>query len=181
MGKEKIEEVKTENGVTVLKYFDTFIKIKPVEVGDESVNPDRITKIDLNNLVAEIITTPVLMNRWGTLLVETSTVLKRKKVDFEVFCAETKKSIREGYIEQGVKFTVDKVEDELVLNKQYKKFKNEIIELERENELVNSIYWAIKDKSSKLDKLSLTIQREDIEGMETTVLNGVKILIRKME
>lgn len=177
---EKIKELKTINGVTVLKYFDTYIKVKKVDI-DKDTDPDRITRIDLNNLVAEIVTTPVLMNRWGSILVEVESELKKTKLDLEIFCAETKKKIRDEFTEKGEKYTVDKVEDALTLTPEYKTQKLALIEAEKNQELANSIYWAIKDKSSKLEKLSLTIQRDDILNMESTVLNGIKVVIRKME
>ena len=42
MKKDDVKEIKSQDGVVVLKYFDTFIKIKPVEV-DTEANPDKIT------------------------------------------------------------------------------------------------------------------------------------------
>ena len=175
----KPDKIKATQGVTVLKYGDTYIKVKKVEV-DEDVNPDRITRIDLNNILAEIVTTPVIMNQWGTMLAELNHDLKVKELEFDIYCANKKEEIREKFTKAGEKFTVDKVNDSIVSEDKYLTSKKEIFELQRQIDITNSIYWAIKDKSAKLENLSLTIHRDDIQNMESTVINGIKIVIRNM-
>lgn len=177
----KSEVVKTdsEKGVTVVKYGETFIKIKQVEIENE-VDPDKITRIDLNNLVAEIITTPVLVNRWGNILADTEYHLKKAKLKFEIFCAQKNEEIRKLFMENGGKKpTIAEVDDGLIQTVEYSNHKNKVIESEKINQIVNSIYWAVKDKSDKLNKLSLTIQKEDLENIQDTIINGIKIISRK--
>ncbi len=179
---ENLKEISSSKDVTVLKYGDILIKVKNVSVEDE-VDPDKITRIDLNNLIGEIITTPVLVNRWGNIMAEINADAKREKMKFEILCANEKEKIRISLADKngGKKPTIAEVEDTLIQKPIYKISKNKLIESEKVAEIVNSIYWAVKDKSDKLNKLSLTIQREDLENITNTVINGVKIIARKME
>jgi hypothetical protein len=180
MMEEKLQEVKSTDNVTVLKYGNTMIKVKNVEVENE-VDPDRITKIDLNNLIAEIITTPVLVNRWGNIMAELDACAKKEKMKFEILCANEKEKIRIKLLDKGGKKpTISEVEDTLIQKPVYKIAKTKLIEAEKDSQIVNSIYWAVKDKSDKLNKLSLTIQREDLDSIQNTVINGVKILTKNI-
>lgn len=179
MEKDKLREIKTENGITVFKYGETFIKVKPVKFPEE-IDPDRITKIDLNHLIAEIVTIPVLVNRFGTLMTELDAEFKEEKLKFEIFCAKQKEEIRNKLMSDNAKKpTIDEVETALILLPAYKVMKTKLIKSEKNYEMTKNIYWSVKDKSDKLDKLSLTIQREDLDGLEAMLHNGVKITSRK--
>ena len=178
---DEMKVVKSTDDSTVIRYGNVMIKLKNVEIENE-VDPDKITKIDLNNLIAEIITTPVVVNRWGNIMAEMNADAKKEKMKFVILCAQQKEKIR---IVLGEKLpkkpTISEVDDALIQKAVYRIAKNKVIEAEKVSEIVNSIYWAVKDKSDKLNKLSLTIQREDLESIQNTVINGVKIVARSME
>lgn len=178
---EHAEIIDEKDGVTVLRYGNHLIKVKPVGVEDE-VDPDKITKIDINNLVAEIITTPVLVNRWGNILADVESDEKKMKLKLDIFCAKQKEAIRIELQEKSAKKpTIGEVDDTLIQKKAYQIMKNKHIEAERMSQIVTSIFWAVKDKSDKLNKLSLTIQKEDIDTIQSIIINGVKVVAREME
>lgn len=179
---ETIEELRSEKGVTVLRYGDTFIKVKPVKV-ESLVDSDKVTKIDVSNLVAEIITIPVLLNRWGNILASCEAELKREKLDFEIFCAKTKDLIRKDFAAdpEKKKFTVSEVDDALTLKKEFAERKRALIDVERDRDVASSIYWAVKEKADKLDKMSLTLTKDDIDNMEATIMHGITISTRKFK
>ena len=61
------------------------------------------------------------------------------------------------------------------MNKAYQTMRKQYIEVQKTRDYINSIFWSAKDKSSKLDKLSLTVQGGDIpdsviEGRVNNVL-----------
>lgn len=178
---EEIREIKSTKDATVLKYGNTLIKVKNVQVEDE-IDPDKITRIDLNNLIAEIITTPVLVNRWGIIMAEMESVHNKEKLKLEILCANEKEKIRNSLTEKsGKKPTIGEVDDALIQKPIYKLANEKVLEAKKVAEIVKSIYWAVKDKSDKLNKLSLTIQREDLENIQNITINGVKIIARNME
>lgn len=178
---KKVEEIRSDKGVTVLKIGETFVKIKAIDIDeDEIVDSERITKIDINNLVAEILTIPVLLNRWGNFLAEMESNLKLTKLDYEIFCAQKREDIRKNFIEDGDKKpTIQKVEDALILDSAHKVFKKKVIRAERDKEVTSSIYWAVKDKADKLEKLSLTISRDDIDSLESTTINNMRVVVKR--
>jgi hypothetical protein len=173
-----LEEIGSKGNITVFKYGNKLFK---VVIGDlqSQIDADILTKVDLNNLVGEIATTPVLVNRWGNIVSEVEYQLQVLKLEFDIWCSSRKEKIRNDFNESGKKFTIDVIEGELLKDKDYKEKKVSIFELEKVYSNVKSVYWSLKDKSDKLTKLSLTLQREDVLNMKTTVMNGISIIIKK--
>ncbi len=179
--KEQLKEVKSTSNATVFRYGDKIIKVKNVEIDDE-IDQDKLTRIDLNNLIAEIITVSTLVNRWGNILAETESEEGKEKNKFETLCALEKDKIRNEVFEKtGKKPTIGEVDDALLLRPVYKIAFHKQNEAKKVTSIVKSIYWAVKDKSDKLNKLSLTIQREDLESIQNTICNGVKIIVKQMQ
>jgi hypothetical protein len=167
----------SEADIVVVNYGGNLIKLSFEKISDE-VDINSLMKLDLNNLIGEIITAPVITNKWGNILAQTQKEFSKKKLDFEIWCAKTKSEIRDSSTAVK-KMTIDEVETSLLLNDEYLKKKTQLIEAESAVDIVNSIFWSLKDKSNKLDKLSLTITKDDIHNMKTSVVNGVKIVIKK--
>ena len=181
MAEDRPEIINEAKGVTVLKYGETFIKMQFVSV-EESPDPDKITKIDLNNLIAEIITCPVLLNRWGNILSEVDRKLKVDKLNFEIQCAKLRKEIRSDVAAGGEKKpTVVELEDRLLEKPLYKVLSMKVIDSERDKEIANSIFWALKSKVDMLEKLSLTINKDDISSMSPTIIHGIKVIPKTVE
>lgn len=167
-----------EKGVTVLKLGDSFLRLKIGE-REKEYDVDRIVKIDIVNLIADFITTPVLISRWGVILADAKSEFQKKKLDFEIFCSQKKEEIRKEFIETKNKFTIAEVEDALILDSLYRKYRNDLISYEKTLDIINNIFWCLKDKSNKLDKLSLTISKDDLDNLNNIVLNGVQILVKQ--
>lgn len=172
-----LEEVGSKGNVTLFKYGNKFIK---VTIGDleSTIDADAITKIDMNNLIGEIITTPVLVNRWGNIQADIAYQLQVENLEFDIWSAQTKESIR-AELNQTKKATVAEVDDALVSNPLFKEKKLKIFKLEKTFDIVKSVYWSLKDKSDKLNKLSLTLQKDDLIVVKNMVVNGIKIVIKK--
>lgn len=174
-----IEEMSSKGNVTVFKYGNNFIK---VTIGDleKQIDADALTKIDMNNLVGEIITTPVLVNRWGNIQADIEYQLQVEKLDFDVWCSKEKETLRIKLGEASSKKpTISEVDDSLVVLEDYSEKKKRIFKLEKTFSIVKSVYWALKDKSDKLNKLSLTLQRDDLSNLKSMVVNGIKIVVKK--
>nr|DAP15257.1 MAG TPA: hypothetical protein [Caudoviricetes sp.] len=155
-------------GNTYKLIFDNF---------NEGVDIDSLLKIDYSNLIGEIVTFPVILNRFGILLAEAESQVAETKLNMDVYEAKTKEKLRIELAEQnnGKAPTVEALNNAVVSNKAYQAMKRKYIEVVKTRDYINSIFWAVKDKSEKLNKLSLSIQPGDlsdsvIEGRVNNVL-----------
>lgn len=155
-------------GNTYKLIFDNF---------DEDVDIDSLLKIDYSNLIGELVTFPVILNRFGILLAEAESQVAETKLNMDVYEAKSKERLRIELAEQnnGKAPTVEALNNAVVSNKAYQAMKRKYIEVVKTRDYINSIFWAVKDKSEKLNKLSLSIQPGDlsdsvIEGRVNNVL-----------
>ena len=155
-------------GNTYKLIFDNF---------DEDVDIDSLLKIDYSNLIGELVTFPVILNRFGILLAEAESQVAETKLNMDVYEAKTKERLRIELAEQnnGKAPTVEALNNAVLSNKAYQAMKRKYIEVVKTRDYINSIFWAVKDKSEKLNKLSLSIQPGDlsdsvIEGRVNNVL-----------
>lgn len=155
-------------GNTYKLIFDNF---------DEDVDIDSLLKIDYSNLIGALVTFPVILNRFGILLAEAESQVAETKLNMDVYEAKTKEKLRIELAEQnnGKAPTVEALNNAVVSNKAYQAMKRKYIEVVKTRDYINSIFWAVKDKSEKLNKLSLSIQPGDlsdsvIEGRVNNVL-----------
>ena len=144
---------------------------------DEDMDIDSLLKIDYSNIIGELVTFPVIVNRFGILLAEAESKVSESKLNLEVFEAKTKERLRNELAEAngGKNPTVEALNNALLMNKAYQSLRRQFIEIQKTRDYINSIFWSAKDKSGKLDKLSLTIQNGDIpdsviEGRVNNVL-----------
>lgn len=144
---------------------------------DEDVDIDSLLKIDYSNIIGELVTFPVILNRFGILLAEAESQVAETKLNMDVYEAKTKERLRIELAEQnnGKAPTVEALNNAVVSNKAYQAMKRKYIEVVKTRDYINSIFWAVKDKSEKLNKLSLSIQPGDlsdsvIEGRVNNVL-----------
>ena len=144
---------------------------------DEDMDIDSLLKIDYSNIIGELVTFPVIVNRFGILLAEAESKVSESKLNLEVFEAKTKERLRNELAEAngGKNPTVEALNNALLMNKSYQALRKQFIEIQKTRDYVNSIFWSAKDKTSKIEKLSLTVQNGDIpdsiiEGRVNNVL-----------
>ena len=113
-----------------------------------------------SSLIGELVTFPVILNRFGILLAEAESQVAETKLNMDVYEAKTKERLRIELAEQnnGKAPTVEALNNAVVSNKAYQAMKRKYIEVVKTRDYINSIFWAVKDKSEKLNKLSLSIQ-----------------------
>lgn len=155
---------------TYVLIFDNFEK--------DEIDIDSLLKIDYSNLIGELITFPVIVNRFGQLLAEAESKVSETKLNLDVFEAKIKEKIRKECSDVGTKITVEALNNSMLCNAAYQAMARKLIDVQKTRDYLNSIFWSAKDKSSKLDKLSLTIQASDIPDsvLEKKVNN---VLIKK--
>lgn len=148
---------------------------------DDEMDIDSLLKIDYSNLIGEMVTFPVIVNRFGNLLAEAESQVSEAKLNLEVFEAKTKEKLRlQLTAENGGKNpTVDALNNAVILNAGFQAMKKRLFESQKTRDYINSIFWSAKDKS---DKISILLKSSQItletELMETRI-NG--ILVKNME
>jgi hypothetical protein len=158
------------------------ICIKIADFKDD-IDIESILRIDYSLLIAEIATFSVIINKFGLMLADAQSELSEKKLDLEIYESKRKKEIRNEWLKEKKKFNKDEVEEELSLSNVWQVKKKMYINAEKNRDYINSIYWSCKEKSNKLDKLSMTIKDGDVDfalieaGIDK--LHGVEISNRK--
>lgn len=145
---------------------------------DEDVDVDKLLKIDYSNLIAELCTFPLIVNRFGLMLAETENRVAETKINCEIFEAKLKDKLRVSLAEAngGKAPTVDALNSAVTLDKGYQAVQRAYTTAKKERDYMLTMYLAAKDKSEKLNKLSLSIQPGDIsdESLEGEI-NGIVI------
>lgn len=155
---------------------------KPVQLStkdfDDEIDVDQLTSIDHSNLYGEAVTIPALMNKVGLLKADSERKLSEKKLELEVFEAELRQSIRKDATAKGDKLTEAGLNELVSKDGGYQIKKKNMITAQYNLSIVDSIFWAVKSKDSKLNNLIKGVTPEELfdELVEGTVNN---ILIKK--
>lgn len=145
---------------------------------DEKVDLDSLLKIDYSNLMGEIITFPIIVNRFGLLLADAESAVAEAKLTLEIYEAKAKERFRVQLMGEngGKNPTVDALNSAVIQDKGYQQMKRKYIDAQKVRDYLNSAFWSAKDKSAKLDKLSLTIQDGELpDGVLERRVNGIKV------
>ncbi len=164
-----MKKVITVGGQTLAIVYEEF---------DEKVDLDSLLKIDYSNLMGEIITFPIIVNRFGLLLADAESAVAEAKLTLEVYEAKAKERFKVQLMGEngGKNPTIDALNSAVIQDKGYQQMKRKYIEAQKVRDYLNSAFWSAKDKSAKLDKLSLTIQDGELpdEVLERRV-NGIRV------
>lgn len=159
-----------------------------IKAFDDDVEVDDLLQIDYSNLIGELVTFPVIVNRIGIMLAEAESAVSEKKLNLEVFEAKMKERLRTQLAETNGKApTVEALNNAVLQEPSYQAMRKGLINAQKTRDYLNSVFWSAKDKSNKLDRLSLTIQAGDIpeevlEGrVNSVILRRSKKLIEDAE
>jgi len=158
----------------LVKVGNLEVALQVSEFDFSRIDFEKVLKIDFSQLLAEVCTISLLMNRVGVLLAEANKELALAKLNKEIEEAKIRKKIKRRMISADEKPTVQGVEDALLMDSDYKKINEDYLMYVEGFEQLTSIYWSIKSKDEKLNKLSLTLEKGARISKNTTV-NGVLI------
>lgn len=144
---------------------------------DEDIDVDTLLKIDYSNLLGELITFPVIVNKFGRLLADCESKVSEDKLNLDIFESKLKEKLRiELQDEKGKAPTVDALNNAVLSNVGYQALRKKMIKTQKTRDYVNSVFWSAKDKSAKLDKLSLSVNNTDLnENIIEGKINGVMV------
>lgn len=170
----------------VINLGDQIIKMVYEDFDDE-IDLDEITKIRYDNLYGEAVTIPALLNKIGMIKAKAEEILAFKKLQFETYEAQTRKSFRREAAKNSgkvniegeeIKLTEKALDEIILLDEGWQVKKKNQISAQTDLAMVDSIFWAIKAKDGKLSNLLKGITPDElanelIEGK----ING--ILLKK--
>ena len=155
-----MEKIKVNFGDKVIQFqFENF---------EKEIDTDSLMKIDYSNLVAELITFPVVVNKLGLLAADLDAEYRLAKLNMKITESKLRRIAREELTEPDSngkisKPTVQEIEDAMQVKKLYRLKNEEMNNAEKNRDYIYALYEAAKDKSRKLDKLSLTLQSGDVD------------------
>jgi hypothetical protein len=153
--------------------------VKADDEGEE-VDMDKLLRIDMANIEAELVTFSVVLNMLGMVLAEVTNNYNISKLNLEIYESKRKEELRKAHMDadddeeeeegkskrvraRGRKpLSIDEVESRLGLDKVYQAKKRQMYQAQKEMEQINSLYWSAKSKDDRLNKLSLSIKAGDI-------------------
>lgn len=138
------------------------------------LDPEDILRIDYGNILGELLTFPVVLNRIGVLHAEGISNVSTIKLELEILEATLRTEIRKRSPEK--KYTAEQLSDLIHQDDTYLTARVNLIEAERNQAILANLYWAAKDKSNKLDSISHKLSPKEFEQdlLQTTV-NGILI------
>lgn len=166
----------------------TRMVVLTIEPFDMDIDMDDLTSIHYHNIMGEIITSSVLLNRAGNLLGEINEVLSKANLDYDIFYAQQyakykKQLVHHVITSRSEKFvppTDTEVEQAIFRMSEYKTKKTNIITVRKNKDIVESLYWSVQDKCKKLQSISDKMRPEEFEkDIVEEKINGIMIRIHK--
>ncbi len=156
-----------------------------VDDGDGHLDTEDILRIDYSNIIGEMLTFPVIVNRIGILKSQMEASLREKKFEVDIYKANLAENLRKSLSKKDIgaggltkiKAPVkDSVDNAVTLDVGYQAKMRELFRVERNSQYVESLYWAVKSKDDKLRAIGGHIvpkefEKEIVDG----VINGIKI------
>lgn len=147
---------------------------------DTDIDVDEVLKIDYSNLVGEILTFPVLLNRIANLKAEMQHIVNESEIDVRVFEAQLTEEKRKDILNKGGKGTVAEIEAAVRLDSRYRLKKNDFFAKQKNLDYLDSLYWAAQSKMNLLNKISDKIRPEEFEKeLLEDVVNGVMVKVSR--
>lgn len=139
---------------------------------DTDVDMDELTQIQYHNIMGEILTSSTLLNRVGNLKSEMEGIIAEAKLDFDIWRSnkekEAKITLTEKVTDEKGKEkinrpTIPEVDGWVVALPEYRTKQLQLLQLQRDFNVINNFYWAVKSKDDKLVKLSEKLRPEEFE------------------
>lgn len=157
------------------------VVIKSLPFPNYEIDVEDLLSIHYGNIIGEVLTFPVALNRIATLKVEAENFYKMEEFDLKVFQSQKETDIRKSLIAKGVtKPTSLQIENNLYQDKEFLAKSRSVIQTHKYMRHLEELHWSMVSKDRKLDKLSDKLQSSDLdkEIMEGA-LNGVLIKFSK--
>lgn len=174
--------------VTIISYGEKTISLR-IKPFDTDINTEELLQVDMNNIIGDIITFPVIFNRIALMKADFEEHLATAKLDMEIFEAQVREEKRKALTftesdskgkEKVSRPTIPEIDAAVITDPRYRVKKKEVFRIERDLQYITSLYWSAKSKDTKLDRISEKVvpaefEREIMDGE----INGVMIKSKK--
>lgn len=169
-----------EKEKTIIHLKNKVLTLEIKDFGSSEIAIEDLLQVDMNNIVADIITFPVIFNRIANIKAEIDDLLREKQFDFSVFEAQLYEEHKKKLLKDGEKATETSIDMSIKRDPKYKVKKMSVFEVQRQADIVDGLYWSAKSKDKKLDNISAKIQPQEFEKdiLEGTI-NSVMIRSHK--
>jgi len=164
--------------------FKTIVHLggRPISISfsgfDDEVEIDQLLTIDHSNLYGEAVTVPALMNQIGLMKAEQEKIYAEKKLELEVFESELRQRLRKEAVTTSQKITENGLNEMVSIDRGYQTKKKNVITAQHNFEVIESVWWAVKSKDTKLNNLIKGVTPEELYN---ELIDGIvnNILIKK--
>ena len=125
---------------------------------ESEIDVESILKIDYHNILGEILTFPVILNRLGNLQSEMDSILEETKLEIEIKRASFDAQFRKDLIKKvddgkgnikTVYPTEKEIEAAIIADPVYQNLQKKLIRINKEKKQIDSFYWASISKDNK--------------------------------
>ena len=152
---------------------------------DTDIDVNDLTQIHYHNMIGELLTCSAALNRIGNLLAEWDNIIAEAKLDMEIYEAQMDEELRKVLVvetqDDKGKAKYKAATNEAVTNAIKRKpdwavKSRHILKLQKQWGYINSLYWAMKSKDDKLNKLTDKLRPEEFEkDIVEEKVNGIYI------
>jgi hypothetical protein len=144
---------------------------------DKNIDIDNLLKIDLSNVVGEIVNFPVIVNKFGIMVANKEREISELKITIDVLEAQLKEELRNKHEADGIKPpTVEQLNTYASKNDKMQEYQLYLCKITEERDILQSTMWCARDKSGKLDKISLSLMSDDIKEYNQKINEKKKLI-----
>lgn len=155
--------------ITTIEIGDKLITLKIKDFSGLEVDTEELFQVDINNILGDIITFPVLFNRIALLKAEMDSAVESVKFDFEVFKAQKYEEHKKKLSAIASKVTEAGIEAAMIRDPEYSVKKKHLIQVQKQSGIMDALYNSARSKDRKLDAISTKLKPEEFE---TEILEG---------
>ncbi len=144
---------------------------------NEDVDIDKILKIDLSNIIGEMVNFPSIVNKLGIMVAAKEREISELKLTIDILDAQLKDELRSNHEAGGLKApTVEQLNNYVIQDTKMLENKIYLAKITEERDVLQSTMWCARDKSSKIDKMSLSLMSDDINEYKHKVSEKKKLI-----
>jgi hypothetical protein len=134
---------------------------------EEEINMTQLLKIDISNIHADYATFAIVLNQVSLVQVEADYNVNMAKMNLEKYEAELAERLRNDFEpEEGSRsktMSNERVNHAIAKDPKYLVKKQIYFKRLKEQGYINSLYWSMKSKDEKLNRLMNNLHTEDME------------------
>lgn len=186
---EKTLQESVDENAIIVNLRDKVLRLRIEDITKRQIDTEDVLQVDINNIIGDIITWPVLFNRISLIKAEIEDIVDEFKLNLDIEIAKKYKHYKTDLIsEQEVVTSTGKrtgtmkpifpseglIESSISTDEDVISLKRQLLEAKKQAKIIDGLYWAAKSKDKKLDTISAKMTPEDfnkdvLEGSINTV------------